>query len=245
MTLKECLLVNNDCYRAATPIETVTGIVVHSTGCNNKTLRRYVNPVKGQANYDAIIADIGRNLYNNHWNHTVDEMKRSVCVHAFIGVNAAGKIETYQTLPFEYCCWGVGSGINGSYNYNPYAHIQFEICEDGLTDKTYFTQAMREAQEFCVYLCNRFNIPVSSICSHAEAYKQGYGSNHGDCDFWLRKFGRNMDWFRSEVSKLQSSSSKPETLYRVMVGEYKVRSNAEQMVKRLAESGFKGHIKTI
>lgn len=246
MTLKTCMLIENDCYKKATKMNKVTGIVVHSTGCNNKTLKRYVNPVKGQADYDAIIKDIGKNLYNNHWNHSVEDMKRSVCVHAFIGVNDSGEVETYQTLPFNYCCWGVGSGSKGSYNYNPVPRIQFEICEDNLKDESYFNKAMREAQEFCAYLCNTYGLSVGQICSHAEAYKQGYGSNHNDCDFWLKKFGKDMDWFRAEVQTLlKNSGVKPKTIYRVEVGDYTVRTNAERMAEKLTQLGIKNKIRTV
>lgn len=245
MTLKECMLINNDCYKAAKKIIKPAGIVVHSTGCNNPYLKRYVNPVKSQKYYDEVIADIGKNAYDNHWNHSVAEMKRSVCVHGFIGLNASGEVETYQTLPFNYCCWGVGSGKVGSFNYNPVAHIQFEICEDGLRDETYFNKAMKEAQEFCAYLCKTYSLSAGSICSHAEAYKLGYGSNHNDCDFWLSKFGKDMDWFRDQVETLLSSATQPKQVYRVQVGEYKSRTNAELMMKKLKDLGFNAKIKTV
>lgn len=101
MVLKQCILTANDCYKKGTKMTggKPTGIVVHSTGANNKNLKRYVQPLKSDPNYDAIIADLGKNQYCNDWNHSAKEMGRSVCVHAFIGVNAAGKVETYQTLP--------------------------------------------------------------------------------------------------------------------------------------------------
>jgi N-acetylmuramoyl-L-alanine amidase CwlA len=126
----------------------------------------------------------------------------SKCVHPFIRTNAKGEVETYQTLPYDVCCWGVGNGAKGSYNYNPTARIQFEICEDGLTDKTYFDKAFKEAIEYCAYLCETFGFGVDKICSHREAHLQGYGGNHADCDHWLKKFGKDMNWFRSEVQKL-------------------------------------------
>lgn len=245
MKLKECMLIKNDCYLKAMKINKITGIVVHSTGCNNPNLKRYVNPVKSQANYQALLDDIGLNNYNNHWNRSAKEMGRSVCVHAFIGKNSNGEIETYQTLPFDICCWGVGSGKLGSFNYNPTAHIQFEICEDDLTDLKYFVKVMKEAQEFCAYLCKQYGLSVGSICSHAEAYKLGYGSNHSDCDHWLKKFGKDMDWFRSEVEKLLSSAVSPKTIYRVEVADYKVRINAERMVSKLKSYGVNAHIREI
>lgn len=204
MTLKECMFIENRCYIKNQKMTggKPTGIVVHSTGANNPTLKRYVQPVKSQSYYDEVIKDLGTNLYNNHWNMEPVEKKRAVCVHAFIGKNAAGRVETYQVLPFDVCCWGVGNGSKGSYNYNPVARVQFEICEDNLADSEYFYEAMREAQEFCAYLCKKYNIPVSKISSHKESYYEGYGCDHGDCDYWLMRYGKSMDWFRDEVQKI-------------------------------------------
>lgn len=204
MKLKECLLVKNSCYIKNVKMKDnkPTGIVVHSTGAANKNLKRYVQPVPSQSCYDEVIKDLGKNANGNHWNRSSSEMGKSVCVHAFIGLNAAGEVETYKTLPFNVCCWGCGSGKKGSYNYNPQARIQFEICEDNLTDEKYFNAVMKEAQEFCAYLCNEYKMTVKQICSHKEAGAAGYGSNHGDPDHWLKKFGKTMDWFRSEVQKI-------------------------------------------
>lgn len=205
MNLKQCLLTKNPCYKAA-KIITPKGIVVHSTGVNNPNLKRYLGPDDGL---------IGKNTYNNHWNKSGVEK----CVHAFIGKDKNENVQIYQTLPFNYASWGVGASKSKtkdpnrvsygrdkkgnylySYNYNP-AYIQFEICEDSLKDEKYFNEAFGLAIEFCVYLCEKFNISIDNIVSHHEAYLKGYGSNHSDCGHWMKKFGKNMDWFRSEVEK--------------------------------------------
>lgn len=247
MTLKECMFIRNSCYIKNQKMtdNKPTGIVVHSTGANNKTLKRYVQPVSGQSYYDAVIADIGKNQYGNHWNQSAEEMKRSTCVHAFIGVNAAGNVETYQVLPFDVCCWGVGSGNKGSYNYNPQARVQFEMCEDGLTDAAYFNDVMKEAQEFCAFLCKKYGFGVDKISSHHESYLQGYGGNHGDPENWLKPFGKTMDWFRSEVQKLLNADEKPAeqkpasgVLYRVQVGAYSVKANADAQLAKVKAKGF-------
>ncbi|MBO5090158.1 MAG: SPOR domain-containing protein [Clostridia bacterium] len=246
MVLKQCILTRNDCYTKGTKMTggKPTGIVVHSTGANNPNLKRYVQPLPTDKDYNTIMADLGDNIYDNDWNksYKAGEINRQVCVHAFIGKNAAGNIETYQTLPFNICCWGVGGGAKGSYNNNPRARVQFEICEDGLTDKTYFDAVFKEAIEFCAYLCKVYNLPVSSISSHAESYKAGYGSNHGDCDHWLKKFGKDMDWFRAEVKALltaeQTNTATTKKLYRVQVGAYAVKKNADGMANRLKNAGF-------
>ena len=65
--------VKNLCYIAAQKM-IPQGIVVHSTGANNPTLKRYVDAVD----------EVGVNQYGNHWN-TATPSGRKVCVHAFIG----------------------------------------------------------------------------------------------------------------------------------------------------------------
>ena len=209
MILKKCILTQNACYTANKKMTNnkPTGIVVHSTGANNKNLKRYVQPLKTDKDYSTIINDLGVNSNGNHWNAKYPEGGRKVCVHAFIGINANGVIETYQTLPFDVCCWGVGSGKKGSYNYNPQARIQFEICEDNLKDEKYFNMVFKEAIEFCAYLCKTYGFGVDKISSHHESYLEGYGGNHSDCDHWLKKFGKDMDWFRAEVKKQLNAST--------------------------------------
>lgn len=192
--LKQCLLTNNDCYKKNQKMKP-KGIVVHSTGCNNTTLRRYLAPDDGL---------IGKNQYNNHWNRPGVQK----CVHAFIGCDKYNEVRCYQTLPFDVCCWGVGKGSKGSYNYNP-AYIQFEICEDALNNEKYFNKVMNVAIDFCAYLVKEFNIDVNEVISHNEAYKRGYGSGHADCDHWLKRFGKNMDWFRSQVIARLNQSNIP------------------------------------
>ncbi|PWM43106.1 MAG: amidase [Clostridiales bacterium] len=177
----------NSCYKSAKAADPV-GILVHSTGANNPNLKRYVDDE----------TNLGKNEYGNHWNQSgIDK-----CMHAFIGKDKKGEIIVIETLPYEYACWGCGSGIKGSFNYNPQAHIQFEICEDGLDDSDYFKNIFRAASEYCAYLCKQFGFTVNDIVSHKEASVLGYASNHGDCDHWLAKFSKDMNWFRNEVGKL-------------------------------------------
>ena len=182
MKLIEYFLIKNDCYNTNRTI-TPTGIVVHSTGTNNKTLKRYIQPDDGK---------LGKNTYNNHWNMP----GVSKCVHAFIGMLSDGSIATYQTLPWTKRPWGCGKGTKGTYNDS---HIQFEICEDGLTDATYFNKVYTESVELCVYLCKKYSIKVDNIVCHSEARDLGYASNHADVMHWFPKHGKSMDTFRKDV----------------------------------------------
>lgn len=203
---KVCLLTNNACYKDNYAMQP-QGIVVHSTGANNPYLKRYVQPDDGI---------LGVNKYNNSWNRS----GVNVCVHAFIGKDQNGTVRCYQTLPWEICCWGVGRGNKGSYNYpaskkypQDRSFIQFEMCEDDLNNKQYFDDVMDTATSLCAMLCKKYNLPVSEVVSHHETYVRGFGSNHADCDHWLKRFGKDMDWFRSVVSQKMSKtvSNNPQT----------------------------------
>lgn len=199
MDIIKAYAVNNLCYITAKKM-VPKGIVVHSTGANNPNLKRYVDAPK----------EVGENTYNNHWN-VAKPGGQKVCVHAFIGYDKNKTIRIAEILPLDICCWGVGKGSKGSYNYDP-AYIQFEICEDGLKDKSYYTAAFNKAAEYCAYLCNKYNLPIDNIVGHTEAYRKGYGSNHSDPEHWMKNFGENMDDFRTKVSKfLKSTESNNKT----------------------------------
>lgn len=191
MRLFESILTLNDCYKAGRTI-TPKGIMVHSTGANNPWLKRYV-PDEGR---------LGYNQYNNHWNMS----GVGACVHGFIGKMADGTVATYQTLPWNWRGWHAASGNKGSANNT---HISFEICEDGLTDATYFRAVFNEAAELCAYLCKMYNLnPLTDIICHSEGHTMGIASNHGDVMHWFPKHGENMDTFRQKVYELVNEEFK-------------------------------------
>ena len=196
MNLHKLILTENACYKAGRKI-TPKGIMVHSTGANNPKLLRYVGPDDGL---------LGENRYGNHWNQ--DKPGGSyVCVHAFIGKLADGTIATYQTLPWDWRGWHAGDGSKGSANDT---HISFEICEDDLTDSSYFVAVYQEAVELCAYLCKQYGLTEKDILCHSEGYTQGIASNHGDVMHWFPKFGKSMDTFRADVKKLLGGDSSGE-----------------------------------
>lgn len=186
--------VKNLCYIAAQKM-TPRGIVVHSTGVNNPYLKRYVDAPN----------EVGINQYGNHWN-VAKPSGREVCVHAFIGYDNNKQVRVAELLPLDICCWGVGTGKSGSYNFNP-AYIQFEICEDTLTDRTYYDKALSVAAEYCAQLCKAYGISIEKIVGHCEAYRLGYGSNHSDPEHWMKNFGETMDDFRMKVSEILKSNN--------------------------------------
>ena len=231
MDLQKLLLTKNDCYKKGVTM-TPIGVTVHSTGVNNPNLRRYIGPDDGL---------LGHNPNNNHWNQSKPD-GLDKCVHAFIGKLANGNIATYQTLPWNMRGWHAGKGAKGSANNG---YIGFEICEDGLTDKTYFDKVYKEAVELTAMLCEQYNIKPEKpflIC-HSEANALGIASAHKDVMHWFPLFGKSMDTFREDVAKnipfavKEKTPASKEILPVLRKGDK--GEAVKTMQKKLNESGYK------
>ena len=222
MNLKQYYLTENDCYKAGNKI-TVKGIMIHSTGANNPYLNRYIAPDDGL---------LGQNAYNNHWNQAKPG-GIEVCVHAFIGKLVDGSVATYQTLPWNHRGWHAGGKANDT-------HIGIEICEDGLIDSDYFNKVYGEAIELCVQLCKMYGVTEKDIMGHYEGYQRGIASNHADPKHWFAIQGASMDSLRSEVKRKLSATNETsiKKVFRVQVGAFSERSNADALMKKLKAAGF-------
>ena len=235
MNLHTLLVTKNECYirNHGTPW-TPKGIMVHSTAANNPYLKRYVGPDDGL---------LGQNQYGNTWNQFRPDGQR-ICCHAFIGKLKDGSIATYQILPWTCKGWNNGGSSNST-------HIAFEICEDGLTDKTYFDAVYKEAVELTAYLCKMFNIDVSNVIDHNEGRKKGIASEHVDVSHWFPLFGKSMDTFRADVkAQIKANEAADATdpsdtgvMYLVQVGAFHDPENAEDLKRKLEAAGFEAIIK--
>lgn len=214
---------------------TPIGIVVHSTGCNNPYAKRYVNAPD----------ELGENYYQNWFG---GKYSNDVLPHGVIGKGKTDAPVVCQILPFNLPCQGCGSGSKGSYNWlNGKGFIQFEICEDDLKDEKYFNAAFDLAAEFCACLMAQYpTIKLEDIVSHKEANARGYASAHGDPENWLNNYKKDMNWFRDKVAALRKTTNNPEEgsdiFYKVQVGAFKYRENAEAYLEKLRDAGFDGFI---
>ena len=215
MTLTECILTGNACYRAGRTIRPA-GVMVHSTGADNPTLRRYVQPAPDHPERERLLNLLGENKNGNDWNNT----GRQVCVHAFIGRLADGTVAAVQTLPWDMRGWHAGEGKKGSANDT---HISFEICEDGLDDGAYFREVYRTAVELTAMLCRKFGLdPLEDgvVICHSEGHGRGIANNHADVTHWFPRHGKTMEDFRADTAaELKKASD--EELFAALLDGYR------------------------
>ena len=199
MNLHQLIFTESDCYREGMAKKQFIKPIApmwHSSGANNPYLKRYVGPDDGL---------LGKNIYNNHWNQPRD---RRVCYHAFVGKLKDDTIASYQVLPWDLRGWHSGSGKNG--NGNSLGYIGICICEDNLKDKDYAMAVYKETCELSAYICELYSLDPMTIIDHAEGYRLGIASNHGDVDHWFRKlYGITLDNIRRDVAALITPEPAP------------------------------------
>ena len=61
-----CMMTQSTCYKGTSKMKPL-GVLWHSTGANNPTLKRYVQPDDNASNREELIALIGKNQYKNDW----------------------------------------------------------------------------------------------------------------------------------------------------------------------------------
>ena len=99
--------------------------------------------------------------------------------------------------------------------------------------------------ELCVHLCKLYKLTEKNIIGHYEGYRLGIASNHSDPSNWFPKHGKSMDTFRADVKKLLAEDKKPvpstptpKKLYRVQVGAYAIKANADKQLEKAKKAGF-------
>ena len=231
MKIIQSILTSNPCYKTGRKI-TVKGLMLHSVGCPQPSAPVFVK------NWNR--ADYGR-----------------ACVHAFIDGNTG---DVYQTLPWNHRGWH-GGGVSND------THIGVEMCEPAcikytggasftcsnlpiacaVVQRTYDT-----AVQLFAHLCKQFNLdPLADgvIVSHKEGHSRGIATNHGDPEHLWNQLGMGytMDTFRKAVSAAMGGDSAGDepaqgtaekVLYRVQMGAYKVKKNADAQMIKVKAAGF-------
>lgn len=231
MKIIQSILTNNPCYTAGKKI-TVKGLMLHSVGCPQPSAQVFVR----------------------NWNKTTYDR---ACVHAFIDGNTG---DVYQCLPWNHRGWHGSKGSNGSVNDT---HIGVEMCEpacikyisgatftcsDPTTAKAVAQRTYDTAVQLFAHLCKQYNLnPLADgvIISHKEGGKRGIASGHVDPEHLWDGLGMGytMDTFRKAV-KNAMGTTEPNVIYRVQVGAFSKKANAEAMLAKVKAAGFDGFITT-
>ena len=254
MNLFTCMQNQSTCYKGTTKGIPV-GVLWHDTGAGNPNIKRYVQPSDDDPNREALLKKIGKNANKNDWNH----IQHQAGLNAWIGKIADGSVATCQSMPWNFRPWGCGSGSKGSCNgsasvANSPFWIQFEICDDGYKDREYFDKCYQEACEFTAFICKSFGInpkgyvkyngvTVPTILCHKDSSELGLGSAHGDVYLWFNKFGKTMADVRDDVAKIMNGTQ-TDTIYRVQVGAFKNKQNAEIYLKEVQKDYPNAYITT-
>lgn len=225
MNLIKCYQTTSDWYKGARRGSTPVGILWHDTAGGNPYLKRYVQPSDDATDKAEMLELLGKNKYNNDWNHS----SREAGLNAWIGKLADGSMATIQAGEWDIHPWGCGGGSKGSCNgyikkdgssaWVNQHWIQFEICDDGYGSEDYFQVAYKEACEFTAHICKTFGIDpngtvefngvqVPTILCHADSYKLGLGGNHGDIYSWFNRYGYDMNNVRADVAALLGQENK-------------------------------------
>lgn len=219
MKLIQYFMANNPCYNTNTKIK-VQGLMLHSVGCSQPNASVFIK----------------------NWNKATH---KNSCVHGFIdGITGVA----YQTLPWDHRGWHAGGSANNT-------HIGIEMCEPASikykNNSSYFviidrdnavevaTRTYNTAVELFAELCNKFSLnPLKSgvIISHSEGHKNGVASNHADPEhLWKQlKLPYTMNTFRNDIA----NKIKIETIYRVQVGAFRNKTNAENYAQKLKKMGI-------
>lgn len=195
MKLVQSFLTKNPCYTAGKKI-TVKGLMLHSVGCPQPSAAVFIK----------------------NWNSASYDR---TCVHGFIDGNDG---TVYQTLPWNHRGWHGGGSSNNT-------HIGVEMCEpacikytggatftcsDTATAKAVAKRTYEAAVELFAFLCSEYDLdPLADgvIVSHAEGYKRGIASNHGDPEHLWKQLGMDytMDGFRKAVKAAMGEDASTDT----------------------------------
>lgn len=163
----------------------------------------------------------------------------------------------YQLMPWNYRAWHAGGSANDTHigvEMTEPACIKYTqgasfTCSDPETARKQVEGTYKTARDLFAYLCDRYDLdPMTDIVSHAEGYKKGIASGHADPEHLWGGLGMDytMDGFRRDVLEkmktMGSSVAEPvpekKVIYRVQVGAFTVKENADAFLKEVQEAGF-------
>lgn len=156
-------------------------------------------------------------------------------------------------------CWHCGDAKNynkgGSYygacqNYNS---IGIEVCSSNKTGQMtaandnnyYFTEAViNKAVELTKYLMQTYNIPADRVIRHYDVTGKycpgiiGWNEDSGDVSAWKAFKARLSGTTTTKTDNSTTKANDNKTIYRVQIGAFSNKSNADEQLKKIKAKGF-------
>lgn len=129
-----------------------------------------------------------------------------------------------QTVEHSNASWHCGDG-GGKYGITNYNSIGIEIC---INSDGNYSQAVSNAVELTKYLMNSLSIPANRVVRHYDASRKNCPGSMS-ANNWAA-------WnnFKSRIS----SGGGDGTIYRVQVGAFSVKANADKLASELKGKGI-------
>ena len=217
---------------------TENGIVVNRKFLpESQRPNRHLNTADGYPEYitihntDDINEAAGTNDAEQYARATFNGNMNGVTVHFYIDETAC-----WQILPMNEVGYHAADGYNGPGNTKS---VAIEIIEkNGKTADD--IKAEDRGAKLAAWLLYKYNLPIDRLKTHHDWYPKKY------CPAYILP---HWDEFKTKVEKYLDDLKTPIVTpqptikhWRVQVGYYAVRENAEEMLRKLKDAGFDGFI---
>lgn len=183
-------------------------------------------------NTDDINEATGTNDAEQYARATFNNNMGDVVVHYYIDETGCWHILADDTVG-----WHAADGTNGPGNTKS---IAVEIIMDGSGDSS-DKGAEERGAKLAAYLLYKYGLGIDRLKTHRDWYSKKY------CPAYILphwgEFKAKVDKYLAELKKPVEEHVKPAVLYRVQVGAYRNKNNAENMKAQLIAAGFPAIIK--
>lgn len=139
-----------------------------------------------------------------------------------------------QSVPDNYIAWHCGAIIYNHPKCRNANSIGVEICDDEKNGVIYpSAKTIANTIELVESLMKKYNIPKANVIRHYDVTGKLCPA------YWCGSKDKDDKWKKQFVDKIGTSN----TLYRVQVGAFENKSNADNMVTKLKDAGFNAFVK--
>lgn len=247
LNLEKKYMTNNPCYKRGAS-RTAIGIQLHTIGCAQGTAES-VRQSMDRPDYEAAVHAIVDADIEGHVLLTLPDWMRAWADGGYGNNN----LYTFEIAESDFMRYTGGA----SYMVTDEAKFKADIL-----------RGYRTAVAFCAYLCQQHGWDPTAklpsglylISSHDEGRRAGLSTAHVDPTHVWDRLGLTMDQFRADVKAAmageditadQPAADEPEapassdTWYKVQVGAFSKKANADQLCEELQGKGFEAFVRLI